>query len=159
MAIVNIKQRYFLLLLWPHPSVLFRYFAGKKLACAYFQLVSRHCCGSLTSAFIVLEEEVKSSEMWKLTCQECKVNTIRAGKRKQKKKSNNEKRIDHTGVLLLPSKIWSYYLEMSSTRAVKTCQKCKNISLLVILALKNCSLIESTGNSRGKATGLTQWNT
>lgn len=39
----------------------------------------------------VFEEEVKRSEMWKLTCQECKVNTIRVGKRKKGKKKKKVK--------------------------------------------------------------------
>lgn len=45
---------------------------------------------SLTSAFTVLGEEVRRSEVWKLTCRECKVNIIRAGKRKQSKRKQNE---------------------------------------------------------------------
>lgn len=62
----------------------FQIFYKKKLAYAYFPSVSQPCYVSVISALTVFEEEVKRSEMWKLTCQECKVNTIRAGKRKQK---------------------------------------------------------------------------
>jgi hypothetical protein len=103
------------------------------LPCVFFQSLD-----PLTSAFTVLEDEVKRSEMWKLTCQECKVNAIRAGKRKQKKKkkSNNEERTDYTGVLLLTSKIWNCYLKMSSTRTIKTCQKCKTSAGFPYLLLK-----------------------
>lgn len=74
-----------------YSSGLFRYFARKKLACVYFQSVSQPHRVPLTSAFTVLEEEVKRSEMWKLTCQECKVNTISAGIRRQNKVKQREK--------------------------------------------------------------------
>lgn len=49
---------------------------------------------------------------------------IGADERKQEK-SDSETRTYCTGLLFLPQKVWDSYLEMSSTRAIKTCQKCK----------------------------------
>lgn len=100
MTIANIKQRYFLLfpLSFRSPQIFYKEETGMCLF-----PVSQPPYVSLTSAFTVLEEEVKRSEMWKLTCQECKINTISAGIRKQNKtKSNNEKRTDLTKALFLP---------------------------------------------------------
>jgi hypothetical protein len=49
---------------------------------------------------------------------------IRSGERRQKE-SKHQRRTYCIGPLFMPKKIWNSYLEMSSTRAIKTCQKCK----------------------------------
>lgn len=84
---------------------------------------------SLTSAFTVLEEEVKRSEMWKLTCQECKINTISAGKRKKKKKKGKQWEKKRPYWVFFAAFENLELFEMSSTRAIKTCQKCKTPAL------------------------------
>lgn len=123
-----------------------------ELSFVFFQSISQLCYRFLTFAFIVLQEEVKRSELWKLTCWECKVIRSEPLNEKQKKENKNkqEKRTDCTGVLLLLLNKWSYYLEMPSIRIPKTCQKCKTTACSPYLLLKIVLWLNPQGTTKAK---------
>lgn len=71
---------------------------------------------------------------------------IGADERKQEK-SDSETRTYWTGLLFLPQKFLGFLFGNVFNQGNKNMSEMQNISPLSIPTFKNCSLIESTGNS------------